>query len=90
MKYFWRREPNDTGEYRCSEGIFFIYRFYIPGDQHDFPAGIGTLDFPGCQRIIEPVSHLFFINPDTLKVKGCCKVNRYTQNLQHLQGINFK
>jgi hypothetical protein len=28
-------------------------------------AGIGTLDFPGCQRVIEPVSRLFFINPST-------------------------
>jgi hypothetical protein len=30
-------------------------------------AGIGTLDFPGCQRVIEPVSRLFFINPATGK-----------------------
>jgi hypothetical protein len=28
-------------------------------------AGIGTLVFPGCQRVIEPVSRLFFINPST-------------------------
>jgi hypothetical protein len=32
-------------------------------------AGIGTLDFPGCQRVIEPVSCLFYINPCTVKVK---------------------
>lgn len=37
------------------------------------PAGIGTLVLPGCQRVFEPVSHLFCINPATLKVKGCCK-----------------
>lgn len=30
-------------------------------------AGIGTLVHPGCQRVIEPVSHLFFINPNTKK-----------------------
>jgi|GEM_PF-3490795 len=28
-------------------------------------AGIGTLDFPGCQRVDEPVSRLFYINPST-------------------------
>jgi hypothetical protein len=33
-------------------------------------AGIGTLVRPGCQRVIEPVSHLFFINPYTKKVEG--------------------
>jgi hypothetical protein len=27
------------------------------------------LDFPGCQRVIEPVSHLFCINPATFKSK---------------------
>lgn len=32
-------------------------------------AGIGTLDSPGCQRVIEPVSYLFCINPSTKKWK---------------------
>ncbi|EOZ97748.1 hypothetical protein A33Q_1721 [Indibacter alkaliphilus LW1] len=37
----------------------------MSGRQYYLPAGIGTLDFPGCQRVNEPVSRLFCINPST-------------------------
>jgi hypothetical protein len=41
----------------CLEFIFPSKKVYL--------AGFGTLDFPGCQRVTEPVSYLFFINPNT-------------------------
>jgi len=44
-------------------------------------AGIGTLDFPGCQRVSEPVSRLFFINPATGKSDRRVQIkNRETTN----------
>lgn len=46
---------------------FMMFRIYISGGRYYQPAGIGTLDFPGCQRVIEPVSRLFFINPSRKK-----------------------
>ncbi|PSL07906.1 hypothetical protein CLV48_101845 [Cecembia rubra] len=46
---------------------FMTFRIYISGRQYYRPAGIGTLDFPGCQRVVEPVSRLFFINPSHKK-----------------------
>jgi hypothetical protein len=46
-----------------SVGLHHVKNLYF----QNYLAGIGTLVFPGCQRVIEPVSHLFFINPNTKK-----------------------
>jgi hypothetical protein len=51
------------------------FRIYISRCNLYHLAGIGTLDFPGCQRVSEPVSYLFYINPYYL-----LKSKRITQN----------
>jgi hypothetical protein len=59
-------------------GRYFAYssyeEFIVPNET--FSSGrIWHLSFTseGCQRVFEPVSRLFFINPYTEKVKGHCK-----------------
>jgi hypothetical protein len=50
---------------REMDSIIFLEFIYPKGNSH--LAGIGTLDSPGCQRVLKPVSRLFCINPLTIK-----------------------
>jgi hypothetical protein len=61
--------------------------FIFPGNKFCL-AGFGTLDFPGCQRVTEPVSYLFFINPNT-KSERMLQINMSISGYPKLGLNNF-